>query len=58
MSRANSDNGLAWQMRRVVDNRPEVERRVAAARSLISREYGIEAVAARQLARLRRIEGK
>ena len=48
----------AWQMRRVVDDQPEVERRVAAARALISREYGIEAVAARQLARLRSIEGK
>jgi glycosyltransferase involved in cell wall biosynthesis len=48
----------AWQMRRVVEDQPEVERRVKAARALISREYGIEAVAARQLARLRSIEGK
>jgi glycosyltransferase involved in cell wall biosynthesis len=48
----------AWQMRRVGDDQPGVERRVAAARALISREYGIEAVAARQLARLRTIEGK
>jgi glycosyltransferase involved in cell wall biosynthesis len=48
----------AWQMRRVLEDQPEVERRVAAARTLISREYGIEAVAARQLARLRTIEGK
>jgi len=47
-----------WQMRRVVDDQPEVERRVAAARALISREYGIKAVAARQLARLRSIERK
>jgi glycosyltransferase involved in cell wall biosynthesis len=54
---ANIDHA-AWQMQRVVDNRPEVERRVAAARALISGEYGIEAVAARQLARLRGIEGK
>ena len=48
----------AWQMRRVVDDQPEAERRVAAARALISREYGIGAVASRQLARLRSIEGK
>jgi polysaccharide pyruvyl transferase WcaK-like protein/glycosyltransferase involved in cell wall biosynthesis len=48
----------AWQMRRVLEDQPEVERRVKAARALISREYGIEAVAARQLARLRSIEGK
>ncbi len=48
----------AWQMRRVVDDQPEVDRRVAAARALISREYGIEAVSSRQLARLRRIEGR
>jgi glycosyltransferase involved in cell wall biosynthesis len=48
----------AWQMRRVVDDQPEVERRVAAARALISREYGIKPVAARQLARLRSIERK
>lgn len=48
----------AWQMRRVVDNQPEVERRVSAARDLISRQYGIEAVASHQLARLKRIEGK
>jgi glycosyltransferase involved in cell wall biosynthesis len=48
----------AWQMRRVMDDQPDVERRVAAARALISREYGIEAVAGRQLARLRSIEGK
>jgi glycosyltransferase involved in cell wall biosynthesis len=47
----------AWQMRRVVDDQPEVERRVSAARVLISREYGIKTVAARQLARLRSIEG-
>jgi glycosyltransferase involved in cell wall biosynthesis len=48
----------AWQMRRVVEDQAEVERRVAAARALVSREYGIEAVAGRQLARLRSIEGK
>jgi glycosyltransferase involved in cell wall biosynthesis len=53
---ANIDHA-AWQMRQVVDDKPEVERRVAAARALISREYGIEAIAARQLARLRNIEG-
>jgi hypothetical protein len=51
-------NHAAWQMRRVVEDKPEVERRVAAARALISREHGIKAVAARQLARLRSIEGK
>jgi glycosyltransferase involved in cell wall biosynthesis len=54
---ANIDHA-AWQMRQVVDNKFEVERRVATAHALISREYGIEAVAARQLARLRTIEGK
>jgi glycosyltransferase involved in cell wall biosynthesis len=48
----------AWQMRRVIDDQPEVQRRVAAARALISREYGIQTVANRQLARLKRIEGK
>jgi hypothetical protein len=48
----------AWQMRCVVENQPEVERRVAAARALMSREYGLEAVAGRQLARLRSIEGR
>ena len=48
----------AWQMRCVVENQPEVERRVAAARALMSREYGLEAVASRQLARLRSIEGR
>jgi glycosyltransferase involved in cell wall biosynthesis len=48
----------AWQMRHVVEDQPEAERRVAAARALISREYGIGAVAGRQLARLRSIEGK
>jgi hypothetical protein len=35
---------------------PEVQRRVAAARVPISREYGIKTVASRQLARLDRIE--
>jgi glycosyltransferase involved in cell wall biosynthesis len=48
----------AWQMRRVIDDQPEVQRRVAAARALISREYGIKKVASSQLARLKRIEGK
>jgi glycosyltransferase involved in cell wall biosynthesis len=48
----------AWQMRCVVENQPEVERRVAAARALMSREYGPAAVASRQLARLRSIEGR
>ena len=48
----------AWQMRRVVDDQPEVERRVAAARALVSREHGIKTVADRQLARLRSIERK
>jgi glycosyltransferase involved in cell wall biosynthesis len=46
----------AWQMRQVVDDRPEVHRRVAAAQSLVSREHSIEAVAKRQLTRLRKIE--
>jgi glycosyltransferase involved in cell wall biosynthesis len=46
----------AWQMRRVVEDRSEVERRVAEARARISTEYGPTAVAARQLARLRYIE--
>jgi len=53
---ANVDHA-AWQMRQVVDDKPEVKRRVAAARALISSEYNIEAIAARQLARLRTIEG-
>jgi hypothetical protein len=35
---------------------PEVQRRVAAPRVPISREYGIKTVASRQLARLDRIE--
>ena len=48
----------AWQMRRVIGDQAEAERRVAAARALISREHGIGAVAGRQLARLRTIEGK
>jgi glycosyltransferase involved in cell wall biosynthesis len=48
----------AWQMRRVVEDHAEVERRVAAARALVLREYGIEAVAGRQRARLKCIEGK
>jgi glycosyltransferase involved in cell wall biosynthesis len=48
----------AWQMRCVVEDQSEVERRVAAARALISREYGVKAVARRQLDRLRRIEGE
>ena len=48
----------AWQMRQVVEDQTEVERRAAAARTLISRTHGIEAVAARQLARLRSIDGK
>jgi len=53
---ANIDHA-AWQMRQIVDDKPEVDRRVASARALISRQYNFEAVAARQLARLRSIEG-
>jgi glycosyltransferase involved in cell wall biosynthesis len=48
----------AWQMRRVVEDRPEVERRCAAARALIHRDYGMAAVSSRQLARLRSLEGR
>jgi glycosyltransferase involved in cell wall biosynthesis len=47
----------AWQMRQVLEDQAEVERRVAAARALVRREYGIEAVAGRQRARLKCIEG-
>jgi glycosyltransferase involved in cell wall biosynthesis len=54
---ANIDHA-AWQMRQVVDDRTEVHRRVAAAQSLVSREHSIEAVAKRQLTRLRKIEGR
>jgi glycosyltransferase involved in cell wall biosynthesis len=46
----------AWQMRRVVDDQPEARRRAAAAHALISRDYGIDAVARRQLARLTSLE--
>jgi glycosyltransferase involved in cell wall biosynthesis len=52
---ANIDHA-AWQMKQVVDDRTEVHRRVAAAQSLVSREHSIEAVAKRQLTRLRKIE--
>jgi glycosyltransferase involved in cell wall biosynthesis len=48
----------AWQMRRVVEDRPEAERRCAAARALIQRDYGMAAVSNRQLARLRSLEGR
>jgi hypothetical protein len=46
----------AWQMRRVVNDQPEARRRAAAAHALIARDYGIDAVARRQLARLRSLE--
>jgi glycosyltransferase involved in cell wall biosynthesis len=48
----------AWQMRRIVEDRSEVERRCAAARALIHRDYGMAAVSNRQLARLRSLEGR
>ena len=48
----------AWQMRRVVEDAPEAARRASAARALISGEFGIGAVSARQLARLRLIEAQ
>ena len=47
----------AWQMRHVATDPQEVERRTKAARTMITREYGIDAVAQRQLARLERLEG-
>ena len=48
----------AWQMRQVMENPAEAERRVAAARDLIERDYGMAAVSQRQLGRLRHIEGR
>ena len=48
----------AWQMRQVATDPREVERRTAAARTLIATEYGLDAVARRQVARLERLEGK
>jgi glycosyltransferase involved in cell wall biosynthesis len=47
----------AWQMRRVAGDQDAVRRKTAAARELITREHGIDAVAGRQLARLRSLEG-
>ena len=48
----------AWQMRQVVANPDLVRQKTAAARDLITREYGIDAVSKRQLARLRSLEGR
>jgi glycosyltransferase involved in cell wall biosynthesis len=48
----------AWQMRRVLGDQDAVRHKTAAARELITREYGIDAVAGRQLARLRSLEGR
>jgi glycosyltransferase involved in cell wall biosynthesis len=47
----------AWQMRQVAGNPEAVRRKTAAARELIARDYSIDAVAQRQLARLRSLEG-
>ncbi len=48
----------AWQMRHVASDPAEVARRTAAASALIVREHGIDAVARRQLERLRKLEGR
>jgi glycosyltransferase involved in cell wall biosynthesis len=48
----------AWQMRQVAGNPEIVQRKITAAKELIAREYSIDAVAQRQLARLRSLEGK
>ncbi|MDP9094989.1 MAG: glycosyltransferase family 1 protein, partial [Pseudomonadota bacterium] len=48
----------AWQMRQVATDRQEVQRRTEAARAMITREYGVDAVARRQIARLEHLEGK
>ena len=46
----------AWQMQAVVRDKDAVQRKTAAARSLIRRDHGIDAVSARQLARLRALD--
>lgn len=48
-------NHAAWQMRRVVVDADERARRTAAARAHLTREYGLQACAARVRARLARI---
>jgi hypothetical protein len=45
-------------MRQVAGNPEIVQRKITAAKELIAREYSIDAVAQRQLARLRSLEGK
>jgi glycosyltransferase involved in cell wall biosynthesis len=46
----------AWQMRQVAGDPAAVRHKTAAASELITREYGVDAVAQRQLARLRSLE--
>lgn len=48
----------AWQMRQVMDDPAEAQRRCVAARAMITHEYGIDVVAGRQARRLRSLEGQ